>query len=354
VSGRYAAGDLRDFAERVLGAHGLAREHAVVTARHLVEADLLGYATHGVDLVPIYIDALEQGAMARAAEPTVLRDDGASIVWDGNLVSGQVLISRAVEEGLARLDDHGLVTVSVKRSHHTGCHATHLTAATDRSAIALITAGSTVGKRIAPFGATSPVFSPAPFAVGIPTGGEPILIDMTMASTANSVVRQHHQRAARLPHPWLITHDGHPTDDAGALYARPPGTILPLGGLDNGHKGFALILLIEALTVALGGGVDRRDSDDGVESQTVFVWLIDPARFGGAEAFLGHMDAIAERCLAARPRPGGEIPRLPGRRSLQRRREGLARGVPLGADVVGRLVATGEAAGVTFPPALGD
>jgi len=37
------------------------------------------------------------------------------------------------------------------------------------------------------------------------------------------------------------------------LAGNPPGTILPLGGLTSGHKGFGLGLLIEALTGGLAG-----------------------------------------------------------------------------------------------------
>ena len=34
---------------------------------------------------------------------------------------------------------------------------------------------------------------------------------------------------------------------------QPPGTLLPVGGLSHGHKGYGLALLVEALTAGLAG-----------------------------------------------------------------------------------------------------
>lgn len=211
----------------------------------------------------------------------------------------------------------------------------------------LITAASTE-KRIAPFGGTDAVFSPSPFAVGIPTEGEPILIDMTMASTARSVCRQHYQRGERLPHKWLLTADGIPTDDPATAYEEPVGTILPLGGLDNGHKGFALALMLKALTEALAGGARV---EDGKDSQTVMVQLFSPTAFGGAAGFGRHMSEVVEACLASDPVPGRAV-RMPGKRSLESRRRQLEHGVEVLSDMRDRVAALGAEVGVSFPVEL--
>ena len=40
---------------------------------------------------------------------------------------------------------------------------------------------------VAPFGGLDPVFTPDPLAVGIPTDGDPILIDMSASITTNGM-----------------------------------------------------------------------------------------------------------------------------------------------------------------------
>lgn len=347
---RFAVDELLTFAHQLLLSHGLAEEHAKVTADMLVEADLLGYKTHGLDLLPIYLEALGQGEMAKEGSPAVLADTGANVLWDGLFLPGQSLICRAMDMALERVVDHGIVTVVVRHSQHTGCHAAYLRRATDRGAMVLLTAANSVGRRIAPFGAVTPVFSPSPFAVGIPSGGAPILLDMTMASTANSVCRQHHQRGAKLPHPWLLSATGQVSDDPAMLY-EAGGTILPLGGQDNGHKGFGLILMLEALTLALSGG-GHHASQDEPPSQSVFLQIIDPAAFGGSRSFTTEIDWIIEASHMAEPVPGGSRPHIPGERALARREQQRRKGVEVADDVRLRLQACTTPTGPRWPNPL--
>src|SRR5690606_6566308 len=254
--------------------------HAKVTADVLVEADLLGYRTHGLDLLAGYVESLQRGEMLHTGEPEVVHDSGAQSLWDARMLPGQSVIVDAMTVAMERAERFGVVTTLIRNSQHTGCHAAYLSMAVERGLFVLLTAANTRGQRIAPFGGLDPVFSPSPFAVGIPNGENPILVDVTMASTANSVVRQHYQRNDRLPWPWIQDAQGQPSDDPAVLYEEPKGTIMPLGGVDNGHKGFALILFVEALTLALSGS---GHGSDGINSQSIFLQVIDPNAFAGRE-----------------------------------------------------------------------
>ena len=71
---------------------------------------------------------------------------------------------------------------------------------------------------------------------------------------------------------------GNPTNDAAAAFANPPGAIMPMGGADHGHKGYALGLLVEALTGGLAGH-GRADPREGWGA-SVFLQVMDPALFG--------------------------------------------------------------------------
>src|SRR5262249_61579902 len=88
------------------------------------------------------------------------------------------------------------------------------------------------------------------------------------------------KEGTRFPGPWALDAAGRPTDDPEALFTDPPGTLLPTGGADHGHKGYALALLVEALTQGLGGH-GRADRPTGWGA-SVFVQVLDPAAFGGA------------------------------------------------------------------------
>ena len=65
MNDRYSADDLVGFATRLLGRCGLDDEKAAVTAELLVEADLMGHTTHGLQLCAPYLGtAVFAGAIA--------------------------------------------------------------------------------------------------------------------------------------------------------------------------------------------------------------------------------------------------------------------------------------------------
>src|SRR5262245_50323220 len=176
-----------------------------------------------------------------------------------------------------------MAAVVVRRSHHIGCLASFLQAATDRGLMVIVASSDPSVASVAPFGGRRAVFTPDPMAVGIPTEGDPILIDQSASITTNGLSDRLRREGKRFPGPWALDAGGKPTDDPAVLFTDPPGTLLPTGGADHGHKGYGLALLIEALTQGLGG-FGRADAPKGWGA-SVFVQVLDPVAFGGADEF---------------------------------------------------------------------
>jgi LDH2 family malate/lactate/ureidoglycolate dehydrogenase len=120
-----------------------------------------------------------------------------------------------------------------------------------------------------------------------------------------------------------------------------------MGGLDHGHKGYALALLVETLTGALAGH-GRADPTEGWGA-SVFIQVLSPALFGGAEEFLRQTEHLAATCRATPPRPGVERVRLPGENGLRRRAAQLAHGVDLYPGILSALVPWSDKLGVPAP-----
>jgi L-lactate dehydrogenase len=155
---------------------------------------------------------------------------------------------------------------------------------------------------------------------------------------------------SRFPFDALLTAEGTPTDDPNAFFTDPAGTLLPLGGVEAGHKGFALGLLVEALTSALAG--QGRAAAPTGWGASVLVMVIDPARFGGTTAFMRETGWMADAVHANPPRPGWDAPRLPGERAMARRAEAMAQGVPLHPGIPPALAALAAKVGVAMPDQL--
>jgi len=347
---RYAAHALDAYAAALLAAAGARDDIARDTASVLLDGDLMGHTTHGLALLPGYLQALGDGSMRNDGEPTTLGSSPAGATWDGHRLPGPWLTLRALESARRMASTQGSGTVVIRRAHHIGCLASYAKRAAERSVMTLVCCIDPATHSVAPHGAVTSVFTPNPLAAGIPTSRDPILLDISASYTTNGMTMRLYRGGQKLPHPWLQDAVGNPTSDPAVLFGEPRGTLLPLGGLDAGHKGFALALLIEAMTAGLAAH-GRADPPEGWGA-TVFVQVLDPAAFGGRDAFARQMDWLVDACHDATPRPGGERVRLPGERALRLYREQRERGVALHHEIMPALEPWAAKLGVEAPVPL--
>lgn len=347
---RYPADALRTTAAALLRAAGLREEQATDVADVLVEGDLLGHTTHGLALLAPYLGEIASGSMRVDGAVQVIGERAATALWDGGRLPGPWLTRRAVDAAMERAHRLGTGAVVVRRSHHIGCLAAYLMRATDRGMVLLVTCSDPAAASVAPHGGLRAVFTPDPLAFGVPTAADPVLIDLSAALTTNGMTARLHRHGERLPHPWLQDAEGRTTGDPAVLFADPPGTILPTGGVDAGHKGYALALIVELLTGGLAGH-GRADAKEGWGA-TVLVQAWDPSAFGGSASFLRQADWLVAACRSNPPRPGVDAVRLPGERGLATRRAQLRDGVALHPDILPALQPWLRKLGVEPPRAL--
>lgn len=344
---RFNAEDLIAFARELFAAAGCDGDKPDAIARGLVEADLLGHTTHGLQLAASYLKELEQGHMVATGEPEVIADRGAVLTWDGKRLPGVWLVTRAVDEAVKRAGTHGQATVVIRQSHHIGCLAAFLERATQPGMMVIIASSDPAVAAVAPYGGRTAVLTPDPIAIGIPTSRDPVLIDISASISTNGMATRLHREGKRFPGPWAMDATGQATDDPSVLFADPAGTLLPTGGKDHGHKGYGLALMIEALTQGLGGfGRAMRPTQWGA---AVFVQVYDPAAFGGSADFLRETDWLTSACRQALPVPGVESVRLPGERGLNHKRQALAGGLALYPGILEGLAPIARALGVPMP-----
>jgi LDH2 family malate/lactate/ureidoglycolate dehydrogenase len=347
---RYRATELTDFAERLFLAAGCEADKAAAMARHLVDADLMGHTTHGLAQVPGYLEEIEAGLMAKAGEPRLIADQGAAITWDGGTLPGIWLTDKALALAAERARRHGIAAVAIRRSHHIGCLAVYLRWATERNLMAIVASSDPSEATMAPFGGVAAVFTPDPIAFGIPTDGDPILVDISASITTNTMTGRLRREGRRYPGLWAQDAQGRPTDDPAVLAATPPGSLLPTGGTDHGHKGYGLALAVEALTQGLAG--HGRAEKPTTWAANVYVQVIDPAAFGGVEAYLRETGWLARACRESPPAPGSAAVRLPGERAMALRRTGLAEGLALYPGIMAGLENWASKLKQALPPAI--
>jgi L-lactate dehydrogenase len=330
-----------EFARDLLEKAGLTNLQAAQVAEILLEGDLLGHTTHGLQLLPSYLKELAEGRMAKEGEPELLNDGGAAQLWDGRYLPGPCLVLRVLDEVFARAARLGCASAVIRRSGHIGALAAYLKRATDRGLVLLLSCSDPSVSSVAPYGAAKGVYTPNPIAAGFPTGAGPVWMDISASTTTNGMVGRAQRLGGKLPGRWLVDKRGEATDDPAAMSA-----ILPLGGLELGHKGFALGLLVEALTAGLGG-FGRADGETRWGA-SVFLLALDPRAFGGEAAFARETGWLADACRAAGPGV-----RMPGERAAALRAAQLRTGVALHPEILPALAPWAGRFGVPLPQALG-
>ena len=344
---RYDHQRLISWASEIFKSAGMEEGKARITAEILAEGDLLGHTTHGLQLFPAYLESLEKGLMLGHGMPDTINDQGAVMSWDGKYLPGPWLTSKAISLALDRIKDHPVVTITIQKSHHIGCLAAYPKRATDNNLVMILGCSDPSIKIVAPFGGVEALYTPNPIAAGFPTSQDPIIFDISMSAVANGTVAKAYRQQEKLGGQWVQDADGNAGNDPAVLFSDDPGTILPLGGTDLGYKGFALGIMVEALTSALGG--HGRSDHTTKWGASVFLQLIDPDAFGGKEFFKKEMGWFSQRCRTNPAKTDSKPVRLPGQKALQLRTQQLNEGVILDDHLVETLKECGEKTGANFP-----
>ncbi len=345
---RLSTGDLARFAQALYVAAGVDPAIARVVAQLQVLTDAMGRRTHGVAMASLYLVELEKGHMRATGDVTVVSDNGIVAVWDGEYLPGLWVVDKAIVEGIPRAREHGIAAYAIRRSHHIGCLAALSKRAADEGLVAMVVNSDPAGKRVAPYGGTEPLLTPNPFAFAYPGEGNPVLIDTCASITTTSMTRQKYAEGKLFDQPWLIDADGNPTRDPAVLEnTKPPGSLLPIGGLEYGHKGFGLALMVEALSQGLSGF--GRSTPSTRWTGSTFVQLLDPAKFAGLDGFTREMDYLSHTCRGSRPIDPSKPVRMPGDAAARGIAEAEANGIAIDAATMKSIEPWAGKLGVAVP-----
>jgi len=346
----YSHTSLLEFSTAMFEAVGLDRERAGVMASVFLEADLLGFTTHGMNRVASNLDWLQKGESRTQGEPLIIADCGNLFNWDADFLPGPWVVTRAIGQCMERVAERGIVCATIRRSQHIACLGAYCPQIAEAGYVALITCSSPNENNISAFGGIEPIFSANPLAFVAPGDDYPVLFDISMCITAGGYVSRAKREGKLLPGKFLKDARGEASDDPAVFFADPPGSIMPIGGISHGYKGFALTLMTEILSNALGGYGRANDTaaTDG-EANSVYIQMIDPKAFGSMEDFKRQAEKIKSMCENSATRPGDDPVRVPGKRAWQSREDQLANGVELYPTIMQDLKPWADKLGVRMP-----
>ncbi len=317
-------------------AAGLPQADAGACADLMTEADLTGADGHGIFRLPQYVRRLKAGGFNARPHITVTKTAPATAVVDGDNGMGHLVMSRAANEAIAMAREAGVSWVGVRRSNHAGPAGLYAEMPAAQGMLGFYAAVANAN-HMATWGGADLLLGTNPLAIGVPTGGKPLVFDMATSIVAYGTVKKYALRGLTMPEGWFVKpQTGEAITDPGK---SGEGILLPMGE----YKGSGLALMIGLLAGVLNGANFGRDvvdfnADDTSETNTGhFIIVADVARFVPLQIFTAEVDRHVRDLRASARLPGVDEIRLPGDRRAQCRDERLRDGVPIAAPLLAQL-----------------
>jgi len=344
----WKAAGLTRAVERLVQQGGSAPGEAALVAQNLVLANASGHDSHGVGMLPRYVDALLEEGLHVNQHVQIQLDTGSLLRLDGGAGYGQVVGREAMQLGSERALRHGVCVVALANAHHLGRIGHWAEQCLEQGLISLHFVNVVTRPIVAPFGGLDARTGTNPVCVGIPRQGrEPIVLDFATSQIAQGKARIAYNRGLPVAPGSLLDDRGQPTTDPRYGVVPPFGALLPFGE----HKGFGLSLVAELLGGALTGGSTCRQPYDGRRRilNGMFSVLLDPAQLGTSAHFAAETQAYLEWLGQSPPAEGASGITLAGQPERAARERAEREGIRLDRVTWDEIAGAAEKLGLARP-----
>ncbi|KSV66559.1 hypothetical protein N185_32345 [Sinorhizobium sp. GW3] len=342
---RVPTADLSEFAAQLFERHGVPSEAARYVANCLVLADREGVPSHGTMLVPMYLSRITSGSVDPVSSGRVVSRKAGATVIDAENGLGQITSRVAIDIALEGAREHGVASVAVRRGFHFGT-AGHWAAELARSGCIGIAVSNT--RPLMPgIGGTEPLVGNNPLAIAVPSGDEPIVLDMALSAAAMGKIRIAAASGKSIPGDWATDRDGIPTTDPTAAIT---GMLLPAAG----PKGFGLALMLDILAGGLSsGGIGPEVSAlygnlEQPYNCSHFFLALQVDSFRELSSFREAVGTVTDRVRSSRPVDPERPVLAPGDLAIAAR-ENAGEDCPIDLATLHSLSAIAQRLGVHFP-----
>jgi uncharacterized oxidoreductase len=314
-----SADEIERISQAILEAAGATQVEARIVSRSFRNSNLAGVDSHGIVILPFYVEAVQKGAVKVGAKPCIVQESASTALLDGRWAFGQIVGLEAMSLAIEKARRCGIGSVAAFNSNHLGRLAEYSMLALKHDMIGVVTANAP--PRVAPHSGAGRILGTNPLSYAIPAGKElPIVLDISTSVVAEGKVRLKRLRHERVPLGWIIDNKGNPTTDPDAF--QEGGALLPFGG----YKGYGIGLLVEILSGGLSGA---GMSANLVGANGVFTVAIDLEKFGSVAEFKSRIDKLIRRIKSCPVAPSEREILLPGELEFREEQKRLREGIPI-------------------------
>lgn len=331
--------ELTELVKNVLWKAGVSEKNSEIIADITIQAQLRGVTSHGVQMIPVYLERIQKGGLDPLGEPVVEETGDGVWVVDGNGAFGQLAAYRAAGLIIENVKKGRPGIVGIRNSNHCGMLAYYTELMTAFGAVGFMTTNT--NPNVAAFGGAEKIIGTNPFSIAFPTEDESIVIDMATTSLAKGKLYEYAARGQQLPEGVAVDGDGYPiTDPEKAL----TGVLLPFAG----YKGYAISLVVELLSgVLTGSGYSKQvyslhQAPDRQQNVGMFLAGIPTTLFMPREEYNARVADFMSQVKGSKKAVGTERILFPGELESEKRKKQLAEGIMIDDKLLAAMQEAGR------------
>jgi len=225
---------------------GLSKQHAIISSKAILNAELVGAYGHGLSRLKMYCDRINKKVINPKPQIKIKKISPSISLVDANDSIGFVAADIGIKEAIKNAKRNGIGMVGVKNSGHYGLSGYYAEQAVKNNLIVLIYTGAPPA--VAPFGSLKSLFGTNPICFGAPTGTKiPFILDTSISMINRGKIRVAAKNNQKIPEGVALDKDGKPTTDAEKALN---GVQLPIGGF----RGSGLAWMVDILSGVFTGG----------------------------------------------------------------------------------------------------
>ncbi len=306
---------------------GSTQDEARTVTEELITSSLMGVDSHGVCRIPQYVEEIHKGMIVPGGRIEIEKRTPSTLVVHCGRNYGQVGAMAAIEAGIETVRETKVACVVTRDCNHVGRLGAYPQRAAEEGMVTLATCNSPgYGHFVLPWRGKEPRLATNPVSYAFPSSGWPILADITTSAAPEGKIRIHRNKGVSVPEGWIVDAHGQATTDPNRFYGPPKGAILPFGGQQAGHKGYAFGLLVDLLSGCLAG-IPITDPE-WVGNGVCFI-IIDPTAFMPFEVFISLVDQVIRYMKSSTPVEGVDEVLVPGEPEFRMMAKRESTGIPV-------------------------
>lgn len=346
--------DVRKYCIRVFQAYGFTPEESTQITDILLEADLSGIESHGIQRLTRYHFEMQSGFVDLAAKPEIITQTPISALIDGHDGMGQLIAIQAMQLAIDKAKASGFGIVTVRNSNHYGIAGYYANMAVKEGLIGICMTNSE-SIMVPTFGREA-ILGTNPIAFAMPA--DPVAFSFDAATTVvpRGKLEVYAKRGNGIPDGWALDETGHPSSDSDRvlrnIIAKSGGGILPLGGageLTGGYKGYGFGMICEIMTGILASGCTSNhvNRTPGKVNTAQCFMALDYGMFGDRAAITAHLSTFLQEIRESGKAEGAERIYIHGEKEYEHHAKVLREGIPVNEKTYSEMIRIGEFAGAS-------